>query len=145
MNILEQIRASWGWTGLEPVAIVEENAFGNFIIEDAQGRYWRLCPEDCYCRIVAANRQQLEALSRDRAFVHDWQMLPLVELAQKKFGPLTGSNRYCLKTLGLLGGEYTADNIGLAPIDELIRASAFAAKRLEASSGDAAAGTKATE
>lgn len=52
MSIIEEIRESWGWAGIHPVEVVGENDFGNLMINDNEGKYWRLCPEDAYCEII---------------------------------------------------------------------------------------------
>jgi hypothetical protein len=71
MNIIEAIKESWSWSGIEPEEVVGENDFGNLMIRDIQGRYWRLCPEDVYCRVVAENRKELDDLSRNQEFLAD--------------------------------------------------------------------------
>lgn len=131
MHIIDEIRESWGWAGLDPVEIAGENAFGNLIIKDSQGRFWRLCPEDCYCRIVANNRQELDALTANADFMHDWQMQKLVDLAREKLGELPPGGKYTLKIPGLLGGEYGGDNLAITRQVHLVRASALVAKRQE--------------
>ena len=54
MNIIDEVIESWGWVGIRPAEIVAENDFGNLIIKDAEDNFWRLCPEDVYCEIVAS-------------------------------------------------------------------------------------------
>ena len=71
MSIIEEIEESWGWVGIEPVEVVGENDFGNLMIKDVKGRYWRLCPEDVYCKIVAQNKVELDRLSTDQEFLED--------------------------------------------------------------------------
>lgn len=34
MSLVEEIRQSWGWVGIEPVEVVGENDFGNLIVKD---------------------------------------------------------------------------------------------------------------
>src|SRR5712671_866131 len=77
--IIEEISQSWGWIGISPVEVVGENDFGNLMIKDAEGRYWRLCPEDLYCKIVASDRKELDDLSKNQEFLHDWHMRAMVE------------------------------------------------------------------
>ena len=43
---LADIRGAWAWAGLEPAAIVDINEFGNVLVLDTVGRYWRVCPEE---------------------------------------------------------------------------------------------------
>lgn len=85
MSLVEEIRQHWGWVGIKPIEVVGENDLGNFIIKDEDGKYWRLCPEDCYCKIIAANRAELDALSIDQEFLQDWYMsasAPQIELVR---------------------------------------------------------------
>ena len=131
MDIIEEVSQSWGWVGINPVEVVGENEFGNLMIKDAQGRYWRLCPEDCYCKVVANNRSELDTLSRDQDFLHDWHMSALVSLANDRFGPLPEGMKYCLKIPGILGGEYGGQNIATIRLVELIRLSGYIAHQIE--------------
>ena len=129
--ILEIIKDSWGWTGIEPIEIVGENAFGNLIIKDAYNKYWRLCPEDIYCKVVAQNRPELDSLSIDEEFMTDWYMDSLVEMANEKLGPLQEGRKYCLKVPGVLGGEYSGDNLATISLEELIRFSGDLAHQIK--------------
>jgi hypothetical protein len=129
MNLVDEIRQSWSWVGLDPVEVISENDFGNLIVKDAEGKYWRLCPEDCSCSVIAANRQELDALSTNQEFLLDWYMRALIELAREKCGPLSEDQKYCLKIPGLLGGEYGGDNLATAPLVELVRISGDIAKQ----------------
>jgi hypothetical protein len=129
MNIIDEIRESWGWIGLDPVEVVGENDFGNLIVKDSEGQYWRLSPEDSSCQVVASNRRELDALSTDQEFLHDWYMRALVDLAREKCGPLPEEKKYCLKIPGLLGGEYGGDNLAISPLVELVRISGEIAKQ----------------
>lgn len=131
MNLIADIRKYWGWTGLNPVEIVRENDFGNIMVKDAEGKYWRLAPEDCSCNIVANNRHELDALAIDQEFLHDWNMRALVEMAVEKCGPLTEGRKYCLKIPGILGGEYGGSNLATISLAELIRSSGDIARRVE--------------
>ena len=123
MSLIDEIRAAWGWVGLDPIEVVGENDFGNLVVKDAHGKYWRLCPEDCYCRVVAESREELDALSTDEAFLQDWNMSTLVNEALVKLGVLADGRKYCLKIPGVLGGEYGGENIGTISLEELVRAS----------------------
>lgn len=121
MSLIDEIKSSWGWVGIEPEEIVGENDFGNLMIRDRDGRYWRLCPEDVYCEVVAENREELNALSRDQEFLSDWYMEALVTQARQTLGPLPEGRKYHLVIPGALGGEYAISNIKTAPFEELIR------------------------
>jgi hypothetical protein len=131
MNLVEEIRQSWDWVGIEPVDIIGENDFGNLIIKDKVGKYWRLCPEDCYCSVIAENRAELDAVSKDREFLEDWYMANLVSLAKARCGALSEGRKYCLKIPGVLGGEYGGDNLATAPLVELVRLSGDIARQIK--------------
>lgn len=111
MNIIENIKKSWGWTGIDPEEIVGENEFGNLIIRDKDSQFWRLCPEDVYCQIIAKDRSELDVLSHDQEFLSDWYMSALVEQAKSSFGQLSSGQKYHLAIPGVLGGAYSIENI----------------------------------
>lgn len=131
MSIVEEIKESWGWVGIEPVEVVGENDFGNLMIKDTAGKYWRLCPEDVYCEVVAENREELDALSTDQEFLEDWYMETLVEVAKDNLGPLEESRKFYLVIPGALGGEYGINNIKTAPLVEIIRYSGDVGKQIK--------------
>jgi hypothetical protein len=118
--MIDLIREAWGWTGAEPVEIIASNAFGNIIFRDGRGRFWRLCPEDVYCEVIADNRDEYEDLIGDSEFVEDWEMQVLVDAAYRVVGPIEPDRKYCLKIPGALGGTYEETNIASAPWTELI-------------------------
>lgn len=120
MDLVEEIRKSWSWVGFDPEEVVCENDFGNLIIRDRHGWYWRLCPEDIYCEIVARSREELDALFQDQEFVTDWSMQGLVDQAKEALGPLPVGRKYHLVIPGALGGEYSLSNIKTAPLLEII-------------------------
>jgi hypothetical protein len=131
MSIIQEIRDSWGWVGIEPLSVVGENDFGNLMIEDVEGKFWRLCPEDVYCEVVASDRGDLDRLSQDQDFLEDWYMQALVEQARKGLGELAEGKKYCLVIPGALGGEYGISNIKTAPLIELVRFSGDLAKQIK--------------
>ena len=123
MELIEHIERAWGWTGIKPAKVIGENDFGNLMVRDEQGQYWRICPEDLYCRVIAQDRPTLDTLIKDQEFQRDWNMPALVEEALSKVGPLGPGRKYCLKIPGLLGGEYGGDNLASISLVELIVAS----------------------
>ncbi|OOF12838.1 DUF1851 domain-containing protein [Salinivibrio sp. PR919] len=131
MSIIQEVKDSWGWVGIEPLSIVGENDFGNLMIEDADGKYWRLSPEDVYCEVVANDRDELDRLSQDQDFLEDWYMQALVEQAKESLGELSEGRKYCLVIPGALGGEYGISNIKTAPLVELVRFSGDLAKQIK--------------
>ena len=82
---------------MEPVKLIDDNDFGNLIIEDVRGQYWRLCPEELYCKVVAGNSEELERLAKDQEFLSDWHMRGLVDEAFQQRGVLAPGRKYCLK------------------------------------------------
>ena len=123
MQLLDEVRSAWGWVGIEPVDVVDDNDFGNLILKDVRGQYWRLCPEDLYC-------EELDRLAEDQEFLSDWYMRSLVDQAFRRFGALAPDRKYCLKIPGVLGGEYGGDNLGTIVFNELIRASGHIAQQI---------------
>lgn len=130
MDLISEIRKSWGWVGIEPIQVVGENDFGNLIIRDVEGKYWRLCPEDVYCEIIARNQQELGVLAQDQEFLVDWNMQALVDAAKVNIGPLSENRKYCLVIPGVLGGAYDISNIRSVPLIELIRFSGDLGKQI---------------
>ena len=120
MGIIDIVAESWAWSGIQPVEIVLENEFGNLIIRDIDSKYWRLCPEDLYCKIVANNKDELKSLLSNQEFLHDWYMKALVGIAKDTHGPLPPGRKYYFVTPGVLGGAYAIDNIKTVPQSEQV-------------------------
>lgn len=118
--MLDTIREAWGWIGLDPAEVVAENAFGNLIVRAADGTYWRICPEELSCEVVARSAEEFAVLSRGDDFRTDWEMARLVEQARAKLGPLTADRCYCLKLPAVIGGAYDAANMGTISRKELV-------------------------
>ena len=121
MISVDDINDAWGWCGMNAVAVLGENPFGNLLLRDDEGRYWRVRPQDLACEPVATNQAELTALSYNQAFLNDWYMPELVNLAETTLGPLVDDRRYCLKIPRSLGGEYQRDNLAMVPLPQLIR------------------------
>ena len=130
MDLISEIREAWGWVGIDPIEVVGQNDFGNLIIRDEDDKYWRLCPEDVYCEIIAKNRQELDNLSKDQTFLVDWNMSALVEAAKGSVGLLEEGRKYCLVIPGVLGGAYDTSNIKSVPLVELVRFSGDLGKQI---------------
>ena len=130
MELIASIKESWGWTGLDPDQVVGDNDFGNLLVRDQSGCYWRLCPEDLYCKVVAQSRAELDRLSQDQEFLSDWYMSELVNEARDRLGPLRPGFKYCLKIPGVLGGEYGGDNLATISLGGLISGSGHIAQQV---------------
>jgi hypothetical protein len=131
MELLAIVEEAWGWTGLRPLEIIGDNDFGNLIVKDQTGRYWRVCPEDLSCKVIATSRQELDKLSQDQDFLHYWYMSELVRRAQELLGPLQPGFKYCLKIPSPLGGEYGGYNLASISVGGLIAASGSIAQQIE--------------
>lgn len=130
MDILKEVKEAWGWTGVEPVEVVTENDFGNLILKDANNHFWRLCPEDVYCDVIAKSIEEYNALIEDQEFVDDWFMDSMVDEAKKKLGGLSANRKYYLVTPGILGGDYDASNIKISTLAKIIRFSGELGKQV---------------
>lgn len=128
---VEAINEAWGWVGLNAVEVLGENAFGNLIVRDADGLYWRLSPNELSCEPVAGNRAALDALSWNQDFLNDWYMPDEVRLAESTLGPLSAGRKYCLKIPRAMGGDYGRDNLATVPLNELIRFAGEGAQQFE--------------
>jgi hypothetical protein len=128
---VEDINEAWGWVGLHAVEVLGENAFGNLIVRDTDGAYWRLAPNELCCEPVAEDRAALDALSWNQDFLNTWYMPDEVRLAESTLGPLSAGRKYCLKIPRALGGEYGRDNLAIVPHVELIRFAGEGAQQFE--------------
>lgn len=131
MSVIDVVKESWGWTGIDPVEIVAMNPFGNLVVRDSRGEYWRLAPEDLLCQVVAKSGDELSKLFKDPEFAEDWEMRALVKAAHDKLGALESGRRYCLKLPGPLGGAYEAANLATLPIEELIGFTGYLAEQIK--------------
>lgn len=128
---LDDVNEAWGWVGLAAIELMGENEFGNLIMLDEDGAYWRLSPHALSCQTVAEDDEQMAALSYNQRFLHDWYMTELVHLARRTLGPLDPGRKYCLKVPSVLGGEFAGDNLATAPLRELIRFSGDVAQHYD--------------
>lgn len=121
MSILNEIKKAWGWVGIIPHEVVVGNEFGNLIIKDSSEKFWRLCPEDVYCEVIAEKIEEYNALIKNEEFLQDWFMSAMVKEAEESLGKLELGYKYHMVIPGVLGGEYGSSNINIAPLIEIIR------------------------
>jgi hypothetical protein len=131
MDLLKEVKEAWGWSGVEPVEIVTENDFGNLILKDKNDHFWRLCPEDVYCDVVAKSIVEYNALIEDDEFLDDWFMPELSAEAEKKLGSLDANRKYYMITPGILGGEYEGKNLKITTLAKTIRFSGDLGKQVK--------------
>jgi hypothetical protein len=126
-NPLQIIKQYWGWTGIRPQIIHDRNQFGNLIVEDGSGRFWRICPEEFYCKVIAKGARDYKALLEDPEFQQDWQMTALAIVAAGNLGELDGENCFYFTK----PGDFSLQNIGVTTIADLIIDSGIAAEEAE--------------
>ncbi|AZN69350.1 T6SS immunity protein Tdi1 domain-containing protein [Acinetobacter haemolyticus] len=131
MNILKEIKEAWDWTGIEPKEIIIENKFGNLIIKDFDEKFWRLCPEDIYCKVIAESLEEYNLLIKNEVFLEDWLMSTMVVEAENNLGQLELGYKYYMVIPGILGGEYGGENVKVAPLVEIIKLSGYLGKQIE--------------
>jgi len=124
------IQRAWSWTGIDPIELVRENDFGNLTVKDSAGRYWRICPEELRCSVIADSEAEFDRLLASAEFRHDWEMVALCEEGRTRFGPLLPGRKYCLKIPAALGGGYDRNNLDTISLAELIGASGDMAKQI---------------
>ncbi len=131
MSILNEIKDAWGWVGIEPQEVVIENEFGNLIVKDFNDKFWRLCPEDVYCELVAESIEEYNVLIKNEEFLEDWSMTAMVQEAEGSLGKFKPGYKYHMVIPGVLGGEYGGSNVKVAPLLEIIRFSGDLGKQIE--------------
>ena len=120
MDIIQLVNDSWGWTGINAIELVTENDFGNLIVKDSEDGFWRVCPEDVYCEIIANSIADYNNLIKDEEFLLDWNMTSMISEAIELLGPLKEGYKYHMVMPGVLGGEYNGSNFNTAPLKEII-------------------------
>jgi len=135
MNILETVKQYWGWTGIEPEKLIAENEFANLIIQDVEGCFWRLCPEDLYCDPIADDKDEYNELVKDEEFNQDWFMEVMVHKATEKFGALEDGKKFHLLEPGALGGKYAVFNIKPIEFERIIKFSGELAHKIQRAGG----------
>ena len=113
-----------------PETIRHVNAFRNLIVEDRSGRYWRICPEELTCDVVAANIDDFAALWNSSDFRLDWQMERLVDTALAELGEPGPGRCSCLKLPWSSGSSYEASNLSTINLGELISVSGDIASQI---------------
>ena len=130
-EVISDIREAWGWLGVVPTKLVDSNKFGDIIFNDAEARYWRLCPEELVCSQIADSAHAYSSLRQEAEFSRDWTMEDLVSAAESLYGVQPPGRCFCLKLPGPLGGHYRIENIGTITRSELVRFSGEVAKQIK--------------
>jgi len=130
-NLLEIVNESWKWSGQIFVKCLGQNDFGNLMLENQSGEYWRICPEELSIEKIADSREELNRISKTKEFYEDWYMISLVEAAKGKYGVLPKDRKFCLKIPGVLGGKYEISNVGTISLKVLIEFSGHVASEIK--------------
>lgn len=118
--MIKEINDAWSWKGFNATEVIRTNDFGNVIFKTDSGNFWRLCPEELSCELIANNIESLNQLIIQEDFKEDWEMSNLVNAAKQELGELLPDQKYCLKIPAVIGGEYEISNFGKIPFTELI-------------------------
>lgn len=135
MTILESVTSYWGWSGINPTTIIAENEFGNLIMLDEDGRFWRLCPEDLYCEVIADDKDEYNDLVKEEEFNQDWFMEVMVFKATEKYGALEEGMKFHMLEPGALGGKYAPHNVKPIAFDRIIKFSGELAQKISRAGG----------
>ncbi|MEL6654972.1 MAG: T6SS immunity protein Tdi1 domain-containing protein [Bacteroidota bacterium] len=133
-ELLKIVNEGWSWFGVSAIDIKMENEFGNIIFQSNEGKFFRICPEELSCELIANTEKDYVSVINSQDFQGDWRMESLVSVAKDKLGTLGKGEKYCLKIPAIIGGKYSRQNIGKITFDELILCSgdlAFQIKDLE--------------
>ncbi|MEM6829804.1 MAG: T6SS immunity protein Tdi1 domain-containing protein [Bacteroidota bacterium] len=119
--MIDAINESWKWMQIVATDVVATNSFGNVIFRDDKDKFWRICPEELSCSLIALDKQGFEELREKEAFKLGWEMEELTKAAKDKLGDPPPGSTYCLKFPPVLGGLYDAANLGVIAQQELIK------------------------
>lgn len=129
--MINTITEYWGWKLGEAEEIILTNLFGNYIIKNTKGEYWRICPEELKCELIAKDNNEFETKRKNRDFILDWEMTNIVKIAKEKLSDLSSEQCYCLVYPSVLGGKYEAENIESTARATLISFSGEISRQIE--------------
>lgn len=110
-QVIEALNAEWSWIVPTVRAVMEVSSMGNVLPADDHECYWRICPEELSAEIVARTAAELEYVFADPEAKADWQMSGMVDEMVDIYGELQIGECFGLVIPGVLGGEYSAQNI----------------------------------
>ena len=129
--LLESIREGWGWAIGTPTRVIAVNSFGNIIVQNSTGQFYRITPEDLECVFLCDSEHDLEKLLRESKFAFDWDMKLLREQAERALGKLSTNECYHLVIPAPLGGAYALNNIRKISIGEWVSFSGYVAHQIK--------------
>lgn len=119
-KMVTEINKAWNWKGFKATEIIMSNDFGNVIFKTDEGEFWRICPEEVNCKMIAKSKTDFDKLLTNSKFIEDWEMIKLVNIAKSELGKLAENQKYCLKIPAVIGGDYERPNICKINFAELI-------------------------
>lgn len=122
-DLLDILKTNWNWVLNDPVRIIATSAFGNLIVELADGTFWRVCPEDLCAEKIADDVSALESVRASDEFRTDWEVSHWVAEAKGRFGNLALGQCYCFKVFPLLNGDYSLENMEIMSLTEWVSVS----------------------
>jgi hypothetical protein len=130
-SLLESIQEGWLWAIGTPVRVVAVNSFGNVIVQNSNGQFYRIIPENLEYVFLCDSEDALDKIARESAFAFDWDMKLLREQAERALGRLTTNECYHLVIPATLGGAYAISNIKKIPIGEWLSFSGNVAQQIK--------------
>lgn len=118
--MVTEINKAWSWKGFKATEIIRINDFGNIIFKTSNDEFWRICPEELSCEIIAKSRSQFENILKNPNFIESWEMIEVLQTANSKLGTLKSTEKYYLKLPAVIGGDYNIQNIEKISFTELI-------------------------
>lgn len=131
-TLLQAVSEGWSWKIGDPVEVLATNCFGNAIVRNQAGEYFRIMPEEWQCELLARSPAELERTRMSENFARDWEMTILVDRARAAHGPLLVGECFFLVIPGILGGKYSEENIRKISVTELLSYSGKMAQQIDA-------------
>ena len=114
--IAEALNESWGWVMPQITTVLAVNSMANCLVQDVNGHYWRICPEELSANLIARNEAEVQTVFESPEQKEDWQLLGLINPAEEQLGSLKEGECYQMVTPGVLGGKYSVSNLKITPI-----------------------------
>ncbi len=130
-TLLQAISEGWSWKIGDPVEVLATNCFGNAIVRNQEGEFFRIMPEEWQCELVARSPAELEKTRQSEDFIRDWEMTVLVDRARVAHGSLLIGECFFLVIPGILGGKYSEENIRKISVTELLSYSGKMAEQID--------------
>ncbi len=119
-KIIETLNESCSWATPKVQSVLAVNSIANCLLKDINNRYWRICPEELSAELIAENEDQVQKIFADPEYKQDWQLLGLIDPAEKHFGKLNHGECYAMIKPAVIGGEYSIDNLRVGSIYEYL-------------------------